>query len=227
MSTPFKKIYDTLELIKNDSRLNNKPTNLLYQTYYKYLDVSIGIFFRECYKDLTQQTPFQQIEYGFVSDGSSNTFILNNPSTPFIDGLLYIGYSKDLNTNPTEITTANYSYDSNTNTITINGITIPSGNILYAASYKIGEFNEILDYDERLILAEGMNIPFLEEKQNTNSQLTQRVWGAQQNQSSQGEHIKQVNNVVETQRKRVDNLINKYTYLANPNKSKGLGGGLI
>lgn len=227
MSTPFADIYKKLEIIKDDIRIKNKPTNLQYELYYDYLSFAIGIFQRKCYKDLTHHTPFQQIEYWFISDGSDTSFVLDNPSLPLDNGQIYIGYSKDLNTIPTEITTANYTYDENTHTMVISGINIPSGNIIYASSYIVGEFLDTLDYDEKLIIENAMLIPYQQEQQNRNNLLNQKVYGASQSMYSQAQHISAVSSVVDNQRKVVDDLIYEYTYLANPRKSKGLGGGLI
>jgi hypothetical protein len=221
-------VYKSYEKIKADNRIRLKPTNLIYSLYYDYLTFAISRFFRTCKKvsskDLTQHTPFNQIEYKFLCDDGDIEFVLTNPSVPLENGLFYIGYAADSNSAYIEITPSNYSYNSTNNTLTVSGVSLKNGNILYISSYIIGEFSDTLDYDELLILCEAALIPYQEEQQNRNSLMNQRVTGLNQKQSSQAEHLKTLHNIVQDQEEKVKQLIITYSYSANANTSKGLGG---
>jgi hypothetical protein len=218
MATQFTEIYEMNEILKCDSRINMKPSNQVYKLYYIYLKYIIGLFFRDCYKDIVNHIPFSQKEYLFKSDGIDNTIVLN--SDPLENCKFYIGYAKDSSTAYTEIT--QYTYDSATKTITIPAFLVPENYLIYISSYVIGSFSCDLDYDERLILSEGMLIPFQKEQQNRNGLLTQMVYGASQKIDSQANHIKSVHSVVTDQEQRVNDLIVKYTYRANPDNLSGL-----
>ena len=225
MATQFIDIYEKLEIIKDDKRIVNKPTNLLYKLYYAYLETAIARFRRDCYKDITSLTKFEQKEFGFISDGVSADYVL---TSSILDGsTFYIGYAKDALTAYTEITSANYTYNSVTNTITISGITVPENYVVYIANYVIGSFTADLDYDEKAILVEGSLIPYLEEQATRNSLLKQMTYGGQQNVYSQANHIKEVRSTVKAQEDKVRLLIHDYSYKANPNRVRGLGGGLV
>lgn len=225
MATPFIDIYEKLEIIKDDKRIMNKPTNLLYKLYFSYLEFAIAQFRRDCYKDITSLTKFQQKEFGFISDGVSADYVLT--SSILDNSNFYVGYSKDSTTAYTEISSSNYTYNNLTNTITISGITIPEDYIVYVSNYVIGEFTADLDYDERIILVEGCMIPYLQEQATRNSLLKQMTYGGGQNVYSQANHIKETRDTVKAQEDRVGLLVHNYSYKANPNRVRGLGGGLV
>lgn len=222
MATEFKEIYESSEILKNDNRIVNKPANQLYKLYYLYLKSSIGLFMRECYKDIKNHTPFSQQEYLFKSDGIDNTLLLS-PIYPPENCNFYVGYSKDSNTTYTEIT--EYTYDLNTHTLTIPSSLVSENYLIYVSGYVIGSFNVDLEFDEQDILLQGMLIPFLQEQQNRNSLLTHMVYGASQKASSQGEHLKQIHSVVKDQEDKVASMIKKYSYSANPENLSKLGVG--
>ena len=186
MATPFINIYKKTELVKDDNRIVGKPTNQIYELYYEYMSYAIGVFFRDCYKDLESHTPFSQKEFAFVSDGTSVEFQLSEQ--PLTDGLFYVGYSNGVDLNFTEITSMNYTYDSLNNKIVINDIIIPKDYVVYVSSYIIGQFEANLAYDEIRILCEAIMIPYLEEQVNRNSLLTQMVYGAGQSMYAQSTH---------------------------------------
>jgi hypothetical protein len=228
LSTLFTEIYEQNELIRNDNRIQLKPTNQIYKLYYDYLKDAIGLFFRDCYKDLTDNIPFNQVEYNFISNGTDNQYLLQSPSVPLTDGLFYVGYTSDSSITYTEINASNYNYNSSTNVLTITSPSqIPQNNIVYIASYVIGQFNQDLSYDEIMILSNGMLIPFLQEQQNRNSLLTQMVYGGESKIYAQSSHIDSVHNVSEDQYDKVISMINLYSYKANPNNLKDLGGNAI
>ncbi len=226
IGTLFTEIYEANEILKNDNRLNAKPTNLVYQLYYQYLKFAIGFFYRDCYKDLSNHIPFSQVIYKFVTDGVDNQFLLESPTTPPENCYFYVGIAPDDNTSYTEITCDKFTYDEDTHVLETNGDVIAENNIIYISAYIIGEFEESLVFDEINILNEGMLVPYNKEQQNRNSLLNQRVYGGSQNMYSQSNHISAVHNVLKDQEQRVRELIVQYTYRASPNKLKGLGGGI-
>lgn len=227
MATLFTDIYLKNEIIRNDNRLKYKPTNEIYKLYYLYLQTGISMFFRVCYNNLKNHIPFSQTEYLFIANGTDNEYLLESPNAPPEFCKFYVGYTVDKNTTYTEITENEYSYDKYTHILTINSSDkiIAENNIVYVSAYIIGEFNDTLDYDEINILVNAMNIPFLQEQENRNSLLNQMVYGGGQKLYSQGEHIKQVHSVVLDQENKVITMIKDYSFTANPNKLKGLGGG--
>lgn len=121
METQFTEIYEMNEVLKCDSRINSKPSNQIYKYYYICLKYAIGLFGRDCYKEITNHTPYSQKEYLFKSDGIDNALVLNSPALENCN--FYVGYAKDSNTAYTEIT--QYTYDSSTNTITIPSFLVP------------------------------------------------------------------------------------------------------
>jgi hypothetical protein len=176
------------------------------------------MFFRDCYQDIKNHTPFSQQEYLFKTDGIDNEFVLS--TTPPEDCVFYVGYTSDLSVAYVEIT--DFTYDLNSNTITIN-IDLPENNYVYISGYVIGSFNVDLEADEQDILSESMLIPYQKEQQNRNSLMTYMVTGAQQKANSQAEHIKQLNNVVSYQENKVEEMIIKYSFRANPENLSRLG----
>lgn len=219
MSTTFQSIYDLNSVIKNDSRLQGKPKNLIYQLSYNYLFFAIGYFRKKCYQNLDDFTPFSQLEYGFIGSGSTNTYTLS-PIPP----LAYDGFFISVD----DIECTSYTFDQTTNILTINPIP-PINSEVYVANYVIGKFNSvILNPTEMLILAEGMSVPFLKQQVNKDTLLNQMVYNSDGRIYSQSAHIDSVSKVSDEQFfKTVKSLINDYTYSENPNGYLGLGGGIL
>ena len=202
-------------MIKSDGRLNAKPLNLIYQLYYQYLSFAISYFNDDCYKNLDNIIEFDQKEYVFIGDGIKNKFVLD--TAPPIDCEFYI--STDLS--------SDYSYSYNKDTLEITITPTPPTGEVYIAGYIIGEFIEILNMKEKIILVEGMNVPYLEEKRNKEELLTQSVYSGDFRRTSQAEHIHQINISIDNQYwKNVKTLINEYSYKQDPKGLLGLGGGL-
>ena len=221
MSTPFTDIYSLNEIIRNDNRLSLKPTNQIYQLYYKYLQYAIAYFFRDCYVDLKDNVSNSQNEFMFIANGTDNQFQL---SSQLLNSAFYVGVAKDKDTVYTEVDSSNYTFDILTNVLTITSSLITAGYVVYISNYVIGQFNLNLDYDEKIILSEAMNIPFLEEQQNRNSLLTQMVYGGESKIYSQANHINSVHTTVEDQIIKVKRMIKEYSYRASPDSLKKLGG---
>lgn len=222
MATEFIEIYELNEVIKNDNRLKNKPSNKLYQLYFTYLKKGISLFWRDCYNNLKNIVPFSQSEYLFQSDGVDNQFLLS-PS-PTVNENIYVGYARDLNTSYTEIPSSSFTFDKVSNVVTISPESNLNNNYYYIATYEIGSFIENLDYDVQDILSESMNIPFLEEQQNRTSLLNQMVYGENQKMYSQSQHILSVHTTAKDQEQKVLDMITKYSYKAAPDNLHGLGG---
>lgn len=224
MATLYTDIYALNNIIQNDSRVANQPSNLIYQTYYKYLLFAIGHFKKKCYKDLTNRIPFSQIEYNYIANGTDNQFQLS--STPPSNSLFFIGVTSDLDTAYTEITGNNYTYDVVSNTITIFGNTLSSGTYVYISIYVIGQFNLDLDEQEQLILAEGMSVPYSQEAALRNSLLTQMVKSGSFDFYSQAQHINAVQDVANNQYfVNFRALMMEYTYENHPTNCSDLGVG--
>ena len=216
--TSFIEIYNMNEIIKTDTRLVGKPKNLIYQLYFQYLQTAIGYFKSDCYQDIIDITPFSQIEYGFTGNGTTKIFTLD--SQPPIGSLFYVSLDN--------METIKYSYDSILNQITFIDAPLSQSDI-YIGAYIIGQFNSAnLNFSEKDILCQGMIVPWLQQQRNSDQLLHQMVFGTDFKIYSQGAHIEQLNNTLDSQYlKFVMSRINMYSWKENPNGLMGLGGGLI
>lgn len=221
--TNYTEIYCLNDVIKNDNRLINKPQNQIYALFSVYLDYAISYFMYDCYVDLNDRILFSQEQYYFNSDGIDKDYLLS--PVPPTSCEFYVGYratDEDIFTQ-----TYDFVFDSLTNIITIND-NIPSGYEVYISGYIIGKFNQTLNLLEKAILSNGMLVPWDQEQLNKNSLLNQMVYGGTTKIYSQGNHIKEVKTIVNNQYFNiVKGMISEYSYKANPNKVKGLGGGLV
>jgi hypothetical protein len=223
MSVNYNEIYCLADVIRNDNRFVNKPQNLIYGLFYKYLEHSISYFLYDCFVDLNDRIPFSQTEYVFTSDGVDNQYLLS-PSPP--SGCdFYVGFREN---NESEYNqTFDYTFDSMTNILTINN-NPPNNYEVYIGAYIIGQFNKDLNIVERDILANGMMIPWTQEQLFKNSLLSQMIYGGSSKIYSQAEHIRQVKGISNNQYFNiVKTMISDYSYKGNKDKSRGLGGGLV
>ena len=83
MATSFEEIYCLNSVIKIDQRLTNKPSYMLYDLYWKYLQMAISLFQYDCRKNLYDNVPFSLTEYSFTGVGVKNIFKLY-PTTKFL-----------------------------------------------------------------------------------------------------------------------------------------------
>ena len=134
-------------------------------------------------KDLTEPT---EIEYNFISDGTSTQYQLTPP--PPTDFNIYAGVLGEDGIY-TEVT--NYTVDTVNYTVDFDEPFLLDKQIKIVA-YTIGQFNQDLDYDLRMICAEAMNIPFLEENQNNRDILQQLVYSNSWRIFSQNDHLRGV-----------------------------------
>jgi len=224
MSTLFTEIYCQNEIIKEYSKLRNLTENQKYSLYFGYLKYSISYFQYDSYPDITDIIPFSQEEYYYISDGIDKDFLLS--PVPSLDCEFYVGYKNPEDLYYTQV--FDYSFDSNTNILTINDPVIPENYEIYISGYIIGQFNETLNFLEVSILSEGMLVPWDQMNMNKDSLLNQMIYAGSSKMYSQANHIEKVLNVANNQYfKIVKGMISEYSYKANPNGMKGLGGGLV
>ena len=194
----------------------NKPYNLVYQLYYKYLCFAISMFESDCYHNLNDIIPFSQSENTFIGDGINGSFIIEDALPSGANFYISVdnissGYS--------------YTYEEVTKTVTITPVPNNLSDV-YIVWYIIGSFSDTLTIQEMDILSSGMLIPWQQEQLNRNNLLQQAVYSSDFKMNSQAEHIKQLNVSIDNQYwKNVKSKINEYSFKYNPNLN-GLGGGL-
>ena len=220
MATSFEEIYCLNTVIKNDQRLYNKPADAIFSLNWKYLQMAIALFEYDCRKNLADNVPFSLTKYSFKGDGVNNIFKLD-PAPQFIPTIdFYI--SKEIDCGVTSIQITDYIWDNENDTITLKSIPEP-GSIIEISTYEIGQFNEDLDYDEKRILAEAMNIFYYEEYMTNTKVLNFATYGGSIKMHSQAEQLKTVTAAYETSKREVEGDINKYTYKTAPHLLYGLG----
>ena len=216
--TEFNEIYCLNLTMKNDPRLSQIPLNMYYSLCWKYLQVAISRFQYECIPDITNNSPFMEVDYEYICNGVDTEFQLTNNeliTTPNFVITLSLGNDEVENI-------ANFEYNSETNAIILEDAPV-SDAVLKIYEYQIGYFNVDLDYREKEILAQAMLIPYLEENQNRENLLNQFVYGGSVKIHSQAEHLKTIETALKEQIKMVTNLIIDYSYRANLEDYNGLG----
>jgi hypothetical protein len=217
MGTQFEEIYCLNAIIKEDQRLLNLPTNQQYLLQWKYLLYAINYFVYDYRTDkddrvglegIGSKIDFSQEEYYFIGDGVDNEFLLS--PTPPTSCVFYIGVKQEDDL----VYDSNYTgiFNEITNVLTITP-TPPLNYQVYISGYIIGSFTDTLNTREQTILAEGMNVPFEEEKVNTESLLEQMVYGGTTKLYSQANHISAIKDISNNQYyAKVQGLISEYTY---------------
>lgn len=219
--TTFEEIYCLNEVIRKDPKLAKLPLYQFYSLCYRQLQYAIGAFLYDCHKDLTKIKRYSESEYFFDGDGVETQFQLD-PIPQDGQTNIWVGAKRDDDDYYVEL--FGYQYDPLTHIITFDQAPQVGLSILVGA-YEIGYFEETLDIDEKIILAEGMNIPFLEAYAANDRSLNQIVYSNSYKVHSQAEQIKQLSNLSITQwRDRVHDLIVKYSYRKSKDKLKRLAG---
>lgn len=220
MATSYSDIYCLNRLIKNDPRLKKLSPSELDYLCYGYLKFAISYFLYDCRKDLTARTEPYNMDFKFIANGTDTEFILepNPPEDVTIEASI-IGEEED-----TVIPEQDYTYNSKTFTVTFN--TPPdNGQEICINGYSSGEFEEDLDDREKNILAEGMNVPYLEEARNDENALKYIISGNSLRFFSQANHMLATTESVTAQMyQTVDGLISDYSYKGSLDDYKGLGG---
>lgn len=221
MATSFEEIYCLNAVIKADQRLLNKPSYMLYDLYWKYLQLSIPYFQYDCRKNLLDLVPFSLTKYSFTGDGENNIFKLEPAPSNEESPSFYITLQIDCGQDARQV--SNYEWDSENSTITLTNNTPAIGESVEIVAYEIGHFNDDLNYDEKAILARAMNIPYYEEQMTSSKILNFAVYGGSIKMHSQAEQLKTVTDLYQGYKREVEGDISMYSYRTSPKGVPGLG----
>ena len=220
MATSFEEIYCLNSVIKIDQRLTDKPSYLLYDLYWKYLQLSIPLFQYDCRKNLLDLVPFSLTEYSFVGDGVNNIFQLD-PKPSIEEPDFYIETQIDCGIPATEV--KKYMYNKENGAVILTNYTPAIGEEVKITTYEIGHFNADLGYDEKRILAEAMNIPYYEEQMTNSKILNFATYGGSIKMHSQAEQLKTLTAAYQSAKRELEGDISHYSYRTAPKGLPGLG----
>ena len=221
MATSFKEIYCLNSVIKSDNRLLDKPDYEIYSLYWKYLQLSIPYLGYDCLKNLNDYIPFSLTKYSFIGNGEDNIFQLSPTPELSMSPDFYI--SKVITCGTTPIQEIDYTWDSINSTITLTSDTPEIGATIDIYMYEIGQFNEDLSLDEKRILANAMNIPYLKEQIDQRKLLNFAVYGGSIKMHSQAEHLKVLNETLNNLIEEVKRDVITYSFRTAPIGYGGLG----
>lgn len=217
MATSFLEVYKANNLIKNDPRLKNLDGCELNTIRFGYLRFAISYFLYDCRKDLNDRTDPTTNIYEFECEGEEKDFILI--PKPEAGSEYVCWYIKD-----GEKTDVTDQMTVNDDIVTL-GFTPDAGAGVVVKAYTYGEFATDLDIREINILAEGMNVPFIEESKNDENAMKYIVTGKSLRFFSQANHITAQNENWENQKYHmVDSLISEYSYKGSEDNYAGLSG---
>lgn len=108
--------------------------------------------------------------------------------------------------------TSNYIYDSLLKIVTINGLNPSLNNLIDLYCYKDGAFNQTLSLIEEDILVDWMGVVFLKDKIKTQKIYNQAIYGKDEGLYSQANHLKELQNTYNENRKAVITKSIEYTY---------------
>ena len=114
-----------------------------------------------------------------------------------------------------ELPTTEYSYKYNSAEVELKS-PINNGFKCNIVIYRIGYFLDDLDIEEKIILARGMVVPFIESQLQKESVMNHMVYGTGAKMYSQAEHLKQLNTILKDTKYEVEGRINAYTYESSP-----------
>lgn len=224
MPTKLSDIYCLNEVIKNDIRLSKVPKYLFNSISFKYLKIGIGFaqtIISAEYNDFIKQVSVNvaptEEDYEFIGNGVDNEFLLN-PAPP-LNSEIYVGFEVD----GEYVEQKNFTFDSVLNVVTTTNIPLLNQKVLIVA-FTDGEFVGDLDYSLQTIMAESMNIGYLEEKQNTSKLLDTLVHSNTWRVFSQNDQLRGVNFVAKDKRNTVESLLKDYSYSHTGNSMLGLIG---
>lgn len=217
MATSFLEVYKANNLIKNDPRLKNLDGCELNTIRFGYLKFAISYFMYDCRKDLNDRTDPDTNIYEFEGNGKDTNFIMTpapNADSEYVCWYIENGVKTDV----TEHLTV-------TNVVATLDFVPDVGTGVVIKAYTYGEFTEDLDIREINILAEGMNVPFIEDSKNDENAMKYIVTGKSLRFFSQANHILAQNENWENQKYHmVDSLISEYSYKGSEDKYMGLSG---
>lgn len=186
--TLFDDVYKQYFRLTNDIETKKIYTiDYSYKVLNDYLEYAISIFGEYCYKNLNDTIPYQLQTYTFESDGMTKDYVLS--PIPPKNCEFYIKI------NNIEIENNTYSFNINTNTLSFKTAPITKLEI-YIGAYYIGSFNDTLNIQEINLLAEGMTIPFNDNKLNNSLLMNNSVFGVDYHPYSPANHIKEVRTTI-------------------------------
>lgn len=222
MATSFEKIHCLATILRKDTTLAALPSYQYYELCSKQLIIGKAAFVYDCLKDLNSYTPYSVSEYNFEGNGVDNEFELT-PAPTELQTNIYVGVKGINDDLMTEV--IDYTYDAETNILTLNNGIPAVGSQITIAFFDIGSFNDDLDDDECAILAESEQIAYYESYLGNAKSLNQVTYSTTVKIHSQAEQLKQLNNISITQwRDRVESMIVKYSYRRSSDRLRSLSG---
>ena len=204
--TSYNEVYEMNRVIKNDPRLANLDACELNSIRFRYLKFAISYFMYDCRKDLNDRIDPETTGYEFEGDGVETEFLLVPAPTLSTQCVVYLIQDGEMEM------VNDFVYDTELNTVYLNTPPAPGTGIIVKA-FTVGQFNEDLDFRELNILAEGMNVPYLEEAKNDENAMKYIISGKSLRFFSQANHITAMNESVNNQRyNMLDSLISEYTF---------------
>lgn len=213
--TKFEEIYELATMIMEDEKIKQAPLYKKYLILYKFLQISIGHFNARCFKDLKTIQPYVYKEFNFTGDGMETEYMLSENAFT-VDTKIYIEVETEKDSGIfAELPETDYSFKYNSAEVTFNKAVNHSFKC-HIVVYRIGFFFDDLDIEEKLILARGMVVPFIESQLQKESVMNHMVYGTGAKMYSQAEHLKQLNTILKDTKYEVEGRINAYTYESNP-----------
>lgn len=213
--TKFEEIYELATMIMEDEKIKQAPLYKKYLILYKFLQISIGHFNARCFKDLKTIQPYVYKEFYFTGDGMETEYMLSENAFT-VDTKIYIEMETEKDSGIfAELPETNYSFKYNSAEVDFNNA-INNGFKCHIVVYRIGFFYDDLDIEEKIILARGMVVPFIESQLQKESIMNHMVYGTGAKMYSQAEHLKQLNTILKDTKYEVEGRINAYTYESSP-----------
>lgn len=213
--TKFEEVYELATMIMEDEKIKQAPLYKKYLILYKFLQISIGHFNARCFKDLKTIQPYVYKEFSFTGDGMETEYMLSENAFT-VDTKIYVEVETGKDSGIfAELPETDYSFKYNSAEVTFNNA-INHGFKCHIVVYRIGYFFDDLDIEEKLILARGMVVPFIESQLQKESVMNHMVYGTGAKMYSQAEHLKQLNTILKDTKYEVEGRINAYTYESNP-----------
>lgn len=213
--TKFEEIYELATMIMEDEKIKQAPLYKKYLILYKFLQISIGHFNARCFKDLKTIQPYVYKEFNFAGDGMETEYMLSENAFT-VDTKIYIEVETEKGSGIfSELPETDYSFKYSSSEVIFKQA-INHSFRCHIVVYRVGYFFDDLDIEEKLILARGMVIPFIESQLQKESVMNHMVYGTGAKMYSQAEHLKQLNTILKDTKYEVEGRINAYTYESNP-----------
>lgn len=207
MATPYSIVYDLFLNETDSSDLVLLSDDLYYMRLFLFLKVSISVFSRRCYEDISSsnRTDFARDVRNETITSPTNTIVLS--PVPTITENIYI------EVNGQEVT--NYTFDGiDTITFTTN---LNTNDEVRIALFTIGEFNADLNDTEQDILKYVMQFAFDNFKKQRREFLELQVHGSDFKVQNAANHLDKMVGLTQNQYERYDARIREYTYFHGSN----------